>query len=1649
MVSRQTTSSRIVSLAVGLGLVVLSAACGNIVVPDGGAGDADSGGGQVDVDGSGTDTASAACTFGQDQQCDDQNSCTTDACNTKGVCVNIPATGVCQIDGTCYASGATAPANQCKICDLAKSKSAWTDVGCASDGNPCTDDTCDASAGCSYPALIGGTCDDGVACTTDDRCEAGVCVATPCECSTDKECEDALTAGPCQKASCVDDACQLVADATLNGSDCDDGDDCTADDACDAGVCVGEEVDCSGLDGPCSTGACVDGSCKLNLEDEGTECQPANACILNATCGASGNCEGTWDGAKCKCGSSAECDDGRACTLDTCDTTTGACSSTPVAGTCLLGGDCWAGGDVHPFDQCLRCDVASSSTEWTAVSCDDGDACTVDSCDAVTGCAQKAGAPGSCCKFASDCLAAGLVAGACQVVSCKSGSCEVVADETSNGKACDDESACTIDDSCQAGACTGGVPKSCEKPGLGGCVTVACEAGSGDCVETPLAKGAGCDDGNACTVSDACDAVGGCAGTVKDCGAGDVCTLATCESGTGACKLLAKEGGACDDGEKCTTGDSCDAEGACTGTWDGGLGGCACVGDSDCDDGQTCTTDTCNTATGACSNTVGAGFCLLDGACVGANATKSGNACLECVPAISNKAWQAVACNDANACTTDFCDATKGCLTEPKTGAVCDDGNPDTSDDHCDAGACVASCACTAAADCTGVVAPACSKVVCDKCQCLVVADAAAVGKSCEDGLYCTVNDTCQSGSCVSGAARDCSAKSDGICLEGTCSEPNDVCVGTPKTKGSSCSDGNPCSVGDACSAGVCKGTPIDCSDLDTDCETATCEGGVCATTVLQGAGCDDGEACTLADTCSADGACTGAWDKVNCGCTDDSDCTGGNDQCNFGRCDTANNECTTEPITGAACNDSNACTQADTCNAQGACKGLAYTCPALSCELASCDGSGSCAVSLLAGFCRINGKCVADKEGNSANPCQICNAAQAPSAWSPRPNGTLCDADGSGCTQNDSCSDGFCKAGAAATCSDGLACTTDTCTSLSANGFSCQSAANGTGCFIGGGCWALGTVNPANPCQECTAASKTAWSNKANNTACNADSNGCTSGDSCQAGTCTAGKLETCDDTLGCTTDKCVSTGVATFTCDSTVGTGSCLIAGACYGVGATNASNQCQECASGNKTGWSNKANNTSCNADSNGCTQNDSCQAGSCKVGATVTCSDGDTCTVDTCKSTGNNTQTCTNVVSGGSCLIGGNCVAEGVANPANPCQVCVSSNPNAWSDAKDGTSCNADSNGCTKGDSCSGGACKPGATETCNDGLTCTTDICSSTGPDTFSCVSELASGCLIGGGCIAEGKPNPTNPCQVCNPVVSSKAWANAVDGTSCNADSNGCTEGDKCASGACKAGPGQKCNDGLSCTTDTCVSTGASTYSCINDIPITHCVIGGFCFVTTTQNPASPCQTCDPGASQTAWTSKKEGTECNADDSGCTVGDACNSSGGCVAGPVETCDDQIKCTGDVCTSQSASTFICSNPLANATCLIGGECYAHEDPNPTNGCQECNAKAATTAWTNSSAGTKCDLKAVCTSSDVCNGAGTCTAGEISGCYIAKACYQEGDLKPKSLCYWCYPKQSQTAWSETGDCGCVPGKGCKTSADCGGQGICKALKCVCPF
>ncbi|HEU4401347.1 MAG TPA: hypothetical protein VFT43_04510, partial [Candidatus Polarisedimenticolia bacterium] len=70
------------------------------------------------------------------------------------------------------------------------------------DGNPCTDDTCDAQTGaCSNVVKEHGTaCDDGNACTKDDACSAnGQCVGVEVVCND----QNACTKDACENGACV------------------------------------------------------------------------------------------------------------------------------------------------------------------------------------------------------------------------------------------------------------------------------------------------------------------------------------------------------------------------------------------------------------------------------------------------------------------------------------------------------------------------------------------------------------------------------------------------------------------------------------------------------------------------------------------------------------------------------------------------------------------------------------------------------------------------------------------------------------------------------------------------------------------------------------------------------------------------------------------------------------------------------------------------------------------------------------------------------------------------------------------------------------------------------------------------------------------------------------------------------------------------------------------------------------------------------------------------------------------------------------------------------------------------------------------------------------------------------------------------------
>src|SRR5206468_13086601 len=82
---------------------------------------------------------------------------------------------------------------------------------------------------------------------------------------------------------------------------------------------------------------------------------------------------------------------------------------------------------------------------------------------------------------------------------------------TPNGSACDDSNACTQTDTCQAGTCTGTNPVVCAA--LDQCHAAGvCDPANGTCSNPDKADGSACSDGDACTQTDTCQA-GSCIGT--------------------------------------------------------------------------------------------------------------------------------------------------------------------------------------------------------------------------------------------------------------------------------------------------------------------------------------------------------------------------------------------------------------------------------------------------------------------------------------------------------------------------------------------------------------------------------------------------------------------------------------------------------------------------------------------------------------------------------------------------------------------------------------------------------------------------------------------------------------------------------------------------------------------------------------------------------------------------------------------------------------------------------------------------------------------------------------------------------------------------------------------------------------------------------
>ncbi len=273
--------------------------------------------------------------------CSDGNACTIgDTCVDKA-CKSGTNTCSCQKDADCASSedgnlcngtlfcDTTGLTNQCKV-------NPATIVTCDTSGDgPCIQTVCTPATGKCGPSNLpdGKSCDaDGNACTPNDACQGGTCIA-----GAVKSCDDSNV--------CTDDSCDQASGNcvnTANASPCDaDGNACTQNDTCSGKNCIAgnqmicnDNVDCTQDSCNTTTGVCVFDGAAMS----GKPCDDKNACTIADKCDSQGGCTG---------GIAWNCDDKNPCTKDVCDPVT-FCGYTPLADqtACGTGSWCIAGGCV-------------------------------------------------------------------------------------------------------------------------------------------------------------------------------------------------------------------------------------------------------------------------------------------------------------------------------------------------------------------------------------------------------------------------------------------------------------------------------------------------------------------------------------------------------------------------------------------------------------------------------------------------------------------------------------------------------------------------------------------------------------------------------------------------------------------------------------------------------------------------------------------------------------------------------------------------------------------------------------------------------------------------------------------------------------------------------------------------------------------------------------------------------------------------------------------------------------------------------------------------------------------------------------------------------------------------------------------------------
>ena len=289
--------------------------------------------------------------------CNDDDPCTTDECNLfSGECINTDVYNCCESVDDCVDT------NKCtgKYCFVEEMECAFPDYHC-DDYDPCTADSCHVLTGdCEHEPIADchNECEKDSDChgfgTPLNYCVIPVCAVDPNDGLKKCDLDDAVVLDCIDSHACTDETCETIFGCQF--------------------------IPTAPCDAVCETAA---------------DCFDDNLCTLDICNPATGQCDNQ----------AKDCVDDFECTKDICNPLTGECENELACETCVEGdpdtacpGCNVAGEDADPIcddsNICTRdfCEMDENDPHvpgrcaYLHRTCNDGNPCTIDTCDPVAGC---------------------------------------------------------------------------------------------------------------------------------------------------------------------------------------------------------------------------------------------------------------------------------------------------------------------------------------------------------------------------------------------------------------------------------------------------------------------------------------------------------------------------------------------------------------------------------------------------------------------------------------------------------------------------------------------------------------------------------------------------------------------------------------------------------------------------------------------------------------------------------------------------------------------------------------------------------------------------------------------------------------------------------------------------------------------------------------------------------------------------------------------------------------------------------------------------------------------------------------------------------------------------------------------------------------